>query len=91
MKTQRGMAATKKVGSWLDQAAAQEIAEAYDSSSDAESSKSVKSEQVEAVEVDWDELMPQLRSNLMDASKKRRDAFVSRNLRVTPDCEYGLV
>jgi hypothetical protein len=36
---------------------------------------------------DWATTLPRIRSSLMDPSKKRRRAFISRYLSVSPECE----
>ncbi len=40
------------------------------------------------VNVDWDIVMPQIRPALSDPSRKKREAFATRYLYVTDDCEY---
>lgn len=38
--------------------------------------------------VDWDVVTPMIRIALLDKSRKRREAFSARYLRITEDCKY---
>ncbi|KAK4684697.1 hypothetical protein P7C73_g5471, partial [Tremellales sp. Uapishka_1] len=93
------MPSKAKVGSWLENGNGGPSGEAYESGSSSSgpsesggSANDVVREEVPAVAVEaatkevieWETVLPKIKSALLDASRKRREDFVSHYLQITP-------